>query len=67
MKDWTKIYSTAHSWQAKLIEGRLNEEGIPCVSMNKKDSAYLFGSIELFVPADQVLKAKAILEKLSNE
>lgn len=67
MKDWVKIYATSQAWQAKLIEGRLNEDGISCVAMNKQDSAYLFGSIELYVPASDVVRAKSILEKITDE
>ena len=62
MSDWTKIYTTSFPWKAELIEGLLKDNGIPCVIMNKQDSVYLFGQLELYVPQQDVITAMSVLE-----
>jgi hypothetical protein len=63
---WTKIYSSPDNYKIEILKGLLNEIGIEAVSINKKDSAYLFGEIELYVPANHSLRARQIILK-SNE
>jgi len=58
---WIKIYETGTPYKAEMIKGLLEENDIDAVIINKKDSAYLFGELEVFVQVDQVLKAKRIL------
>jgi len=41
----------------------LEDLEIESVVVNKKDSAYLFGEIELYVHADNVLKARLIINR----
>ena len=60
-QNWVKIYSTGVSYKAELLKGLLKDNGIEAVIINKKDSAYLFGELELYVHIDQVVKAKHIL------
>jgi hypothetical protein len=60
-KDWVKIFSTDVNYKAELIKGLLVENGIEAVVINKKDSSYHFGELEIYVNADDVLKAKHIL------
>ena len=59
--DWVKIYSTDVHYKAELLKGLLFENDIDAVIVNKKDSSYLFGEIELYVSADNVIKAKHII------
>ncbi len=49
------------SYKAELLKGLLNENEIEAVIINKKDSAYLFGELELYVHVDQVIKARHII------
>jgi len=60
-KNWVKIFSTSESYKAEILKGLLLENNIEAVIINKKDSAYLFGELELYVRVDDVLKAKRIL------
>ena len=41
----------------------LYDEGIASVIINKQDSTYLFGEIELYVERDDAILAKYILDK----
>lgn len=59
--DWIKIYSSNQEFEALIRKGVLEEQEIDCVIINKKDSAYLFGEVELYVPKEQVLSASNLL------
>lgn len=61
--NWTKIFTSSENYKIELLKGLLAENDIRAISINKKDSAYLFGEIELYVPFDQSLKARQILSK----
>jgi len=60
--DWQCIFVTQYDYTAELIKAVLEDNDIKCFIISKKDSAYLFGDIELFVAPDQVLKAKQIIK-----
>ncbi len=66
MRDnWQKIYSHWLEHKVEIAQAILKEEDIDSVIMDKKDSAYHFGEVELYVQADNVLQAKQILNKES--
>ena len=65
--DWQSIYSTQYEHIAEIIKAVLEENGVKCFSVSKKDSAYLFGEIELYVASDDVMKAKQIIKKENLE
>ncbi len=48
-KDWKKIDVFTNAVQAEIVKQMLEENGIPAVLINKQDSSYLFGKIELYV------------------
>jgi hypothetical protein len=57
------ILSTTDEFEAYLVQGALEVEGIEVVLLNKKDSSYThLGEIELYVKLVDVEKAKAIIE-----
>jgi hypothetical protein len=60
-KNWVKIYSTSAKYQAELLRGLLEENEISAVVVNKQDSSYLFGEIELYVIADDAIRAKHLI------
>ena len=62
-ENWQSIYSTQYEYKAEIIKAVLEENNIKCFVLSKKDSAYLFGEIELYVSPDNVLKAKKIIER----
>ena len=63
--NWTKVYATKAMHKAEITKYYLEEEGITCVLVNKKDTAYggVFGEIEIFVQGENVMRAKHILSK----
>lgn len=62
-ENWEKIYSSAFEHKIEFVQAVLKDEGITSVIINKKDSAYLFGELELYVHADNVMKSKQIINK----
>ena len=65
--NWIKIYVTNNYQKAQLIKMRLEENGINTVDINKKDSMYLFGDIELYVDKINFIKAKDVIKEIENE
>ena len=59
--NWARIYTTGKPYKAELLKGLLAEEEIDSVVINKQDSSYLFGELELYVKAEDVVKAKRII------
>jgi hypothetical protein len=62
--DWKLIYATGKLYLAEIAKDILEEEGIEVVLLNKQDSVYLFGDIELLVKPDDVLRAKFLLKEI---
>ena len=61
---WEMIYSSTLLYRVEMLKDLLQNEEIPAVIINKKDSSYLaFGEIELHVQQPDVLKAKIIVSK----
>jgi hypothetical protein len=65
-EDWLKVYSSSKLYEVEIIKGMLFENDIESVIINKQDSVYLFGDIELHVLRDNFLKAKQIIVKNNN-
>jgi len=56
-----KIFSTTAQYKAELIKGLLLENSIESVVINKQDSSYLFGELELYVKTDDAILAKHLI------
>lgn len=61
--EWKFIYSTSILHQAELLKHLLDDNGITAIIMNKQDSAYSFGDIELYVKPADVVRAKHLISK----
>ena len=61
MENWICVYTTSQVHKAEIMKEFLAEENIEAVVVNKKDSMYLFGEVELFVqPEDENLATELI-------
>jgi|GEM_PF-14030 len=65
-KDWKKIYVTTDFFRIELIRQALDENNIAAVIMNKQDSSYRFGQIELYTHGDDEAAALAIIAEMSE-
>ena len=66
-KDWINIFTTNQAYLAEMIKDVLADNDIQAVVMNKQDSAYItIGDIEIYVKAENVIRAKFLINKLQN-
>ncbi len=65
--NWVVIYSTSRLYEAEIIKSMMADQNIECVVMNKQDSTYLFGDIEIYVPTNEALKAKQLILDFKSE
>jgi hypothetical protein len=62
-KDWVKVFSSSKFHQVHLIRALLEENNIASVEMNKRDSSYNFGEIELYVKQIDEVKAHYLIRQ----
>lgn len=65
-KGWVTVYTTNLTYQAELFRKVLGDNGIESLVINKQDSSYKFGNIEVYVRRDNVLKAKMLVKEFEN-
>jgi len=63
MNNLVSVYTTDKEYQASLISNKLKEAGIEPFQLNKRDSMYPVGYVEIQVPESSVEEARAIIEK----
>jgi len=61
-KDWGLIFSTGKLYQAEMAKDILEDNDIEVVLINKQDSIYLFGEIDLYVKPENVIRAKFLIK-----
>ena len=63
MSNWQSVFTTDQVYQADIVKGVLADRGIRAVVVNKQDTVYKFGHIEVNVDRDSVLKAIKIIKE----
>jgi len=63
MKNWVKLESYNRLHQAELRKDILDDNGIPSVIINEKDSLFLLGEIELYVKKFDEAKAREFIDE----
>ena len=61
MNGWSVVYSDGFPPAVELGRAVLEQHEIPAVVLNKRDSSYLFGLVELLVQNEDLDRAKAAL------
>jgi hypothetical protein len=64
-KNWVKVLGTGYVHKARIVKAMLEEEGIETVEINKQDSSYMVGEVELYVKATDVVRARYMIDKHS--
>jgi len=59
---WKEVYSADLEYKAIIVKALLEENEIPAQLVNRRDQAYLFGEVCVFVPANLTIKALNIIE-----
>jgi len=62
-KGWERIYSTDKPHIVSIVRSLLDENDIDSVEVNKKDSSYAFGDIEIFVKEEDAIFAKILIQQ----
>ncbi len=62
-ENWVCIYSSKWIHQVEIAQAFLSENNINSVVVNKQDSSYFFGEIELHVHPDDSIQAIQIIKK----
>jgi len=62
MNGWKVVYADGFPPAVELRRVILEEHGIPAVVLNKRDSSYLFGFVELLVQDEDIEKAEALIK-----
>ncbi|PPK99641.1 putative signal transducing protein [Parapedobacter indicus] len=60
-KHWIKLFVTPNPIRAEIVKQMLEEHQVPAVVINKQDSSYRFGQIELYVHESQESLARELL------
>jgi hypothetical protein len=60
------IYSSAQPYTAELVRQKLVDNNIAAFLVNKQDSTYKFGEVELYVNRDDVIRAKMLIKEFEN-
>jgi hypothetical protein len=56
------IYTTNKIVEAELIKQHLANNGIEAFLLNKMDSAYHFGEVEILVSEEEIIRSKKLVE-----
>lgn len=62
MNNWQRVFSSKWIHKAEIVKAVLEEHGLNPVIINKQDSSYKFGFVEVYVKSDEALKALNIIE-----
>ena len=63
MNDWQPVFKDERQHRAEIVKSVLKDADIAAVVVNKKDSAYGFGILEVRVQPDDVLRAIKIVKE----
>jgi signal recognition particle GTPase len=65
-KDWVVVYTTNKIYQAEIFRELLGDHDIDSFIINKQDSSYKFGNIEVYVRRNNILKAKMLVKEFES-
>lgn len=65
-KQWVKIFITANPVQAEISKQMLEEHGVAAVVINKQDSSYRFGQVELYVHESEEAFARGLITEMET-
>ncbi|MBD1433295.1 DUF2007 domain-containing protein [Sphingobacterium sp. DN00404] len=66
-KGWIKIQTYTDAIRGEMDKQMLAENGIPAVLLNKQDSSFMFGKIDLFVNENDCGLAQRLLQENGAE
>ena len=67
MEGWVRVFSSNHLHEAELVRGMLGDNQITAIVVNKQDSFYLFGEVELYVSVEDAFQANQLINNQESE
>lgn len=67
MEGWTLVYTGNKIQEVDFIKGFLEDNSIISVVVNKQDSVYFIGDIELYVSTEDAFNANQLINNLRSE
>jgi len=67
MEGWTCVFTSGNLQEAEMIRGFLEDSQITAIVINKQDSVYLFGDIEVYVSVEDAFNANQLINTTSSE
>ena len=67
MEGWSCVFTTGNLQEAEIIRGLLEDNQITSFLINKQDSVYLFGDIEIYVAVEDAFSAKQLINNPTCE
>lgn len=64
--DWVLVYTSNLEYEVEILKILLGDEGIMAYILDKRDSAYKFGDIELYVKPEDAFHARQFISKQFN-
>jgi hypothetical protein len=65
--DRVSVYSTNKLYEAEFIRKVLGDHSINSFILNQQDSAYNFGSVDILVQRDDVIRAKKLIQEYEGQ
>lgn len=59
--NWVKIYTSSQFFKSEIVKQVLIDHEIDAIILNKQDSSYKFGEVEVHIHQDNFDKALAII------
>lgn len=66
-KGWIKIQTYTDAIRGEIDKQMLDKNGIPAVLLNKQDSSFMFGKIDLFVNENDFEQAQRLIQENESE
>ncbi|NCA86071.1 MAG: hypothetical protein EOM83_10930 [Clostridia bacterium] len=63
LDNWVHVFSASNMASVQITAGMLKENGIECSILNKQDSEFLLGSVDLYVETQNEAKARQLLSE----
>ncbi len=63
---WSLVYTSNKQYEAEILREFLSDNGVDSFVINKQDSSYHFGDVEVYTRPEDVMKAKLLIEKFEN-
>jgi hypothetical protein len=64
--NWVTVFASSQSYLSHLVKQMLNDNEIDAVVLDKQDSLYKFGDIEVLVRNADVMKAKVLIQQFQE-